>query len=110
MNIPPSFNIVTGGNSTKTSLDTSEPKAKREKTEPKKRTIAKKKPVKSLKLKEGEEWKDFCGVCVEERPKWESGCKMCSRWYLRGFYFTNFPNAESHVAEEKVPTDRVKAM
>ena len=31
MNLPPSFNIVTGGNSTKTSLDTSEPKAKREK-------------------------------------------------------------------------------
>ena len=55
-------------------------------------------------LKANEEWKDFCGVCTESRPMWDSEKRMCHRWNIRGFCFKNCKQNISHVEDPEIPT------
>jgi len=55
-------------------------------------------------LKDNEEWKDFCGVCTESRPMWNSEKRMCHRWNIRGFCFKDCKQSISHVEDPEIPT------
>ncbi len=50
-----------------------------------------------FKLKEGELWTQFTGMCLTERAKLNDTI-MCTRWHTRAFCFNDCRNKASHVA------------
>ena len=64
-------------------------------------------PNDAYTMRDGENWKQFCGVCLNPKPEWE-GKKMCARWHTRGFYLLNCNNKISHVNSENVSAEKDK--
>ena len=63
----------------------------------------------AFKLKDGEDWKTFCGASVNDRPMWNDQCRMCARWHIKGNCFSDCPHAASHVPHEKVSTEKERS-
>ena len=62
----------------------------------------------AFKMKNGESWKNFCGVCQVDRPVWDGEILMCTRWNIKGYCFKDCINAASHVGKEKVSAEKEK--
>jgi hypothetical protein len=62
----------------------------------------------AFKLKPSEDWQDFRGKHVPDRPKWNAKCQMCPRWHINGYCFSDCINAESHVTGSEVPANKTK--
>jgi hypothetical protein len=64
----------------------------------------------SCKLQTGETWAThFANKGFNDRVDWNGDCKMCPRWFIRGFCFADCTNKDSHVKAEEVPSDKLTA-
>ena len=62
------------------------------------------------KLQTGETWAThFANKGFNDRVDWNGDCKMCPRWFIRGFCFADCTNKDSHVKSEEVPADKLAA-
>ena len=67
-------------------------------------------PPASCNLQQGETWgTHFANKGVADRIDWNGTCKMCPRWFIRGFCFPNCVNTASHVKSEEIPADKLTA-
>lgn len=65
-------------------------------------------PPDSCKMKEGETWAThFANKGLQDRVDWNSTCKMCPRWHIRGFCFADCVNKESHVGSGEIPAEKI---
>ncbi len=61
-----------------------------------------------FKLKKGELWTQFAGMCLTERAKLNDTI-MCTRWHTRAFCFNDCRNKASHVACSQIPAEDKQA-
>ncbi len=61
-----------------------------------------------FKLKEGELWTQFTGMCLTERAKLNDTI-MCTRWHTRAFCFNDCRNKASHVACSQILAEAKQA-
>ncbi len=61
-----------------------------------------------FKLKEGELWMQFAGMCLMDRAKLND-TTMCTRWHTRAFCFNDCRNKASHVACSQIPAEAKQA-
>ena len=47
---------------------------------------------------------------MNDRPSWGQHGKMCTRWHIRGDYFKDCKNKDSHVGKDKIPNDKKEGM
>lgn len=67
-------------------------------------------PPDSCKLLAGETWAThFAHKGFNERVDWDGSCKMCPRWFIRGYCYSDCINAPSHVTEDSIPADKLAA-
>ena len=92
-----------------------EPKTKRKKGAPggdleKKRSVTNKNIPTEFRLQEGESYKKvFAGRCVQDRPKWDDTCTMCTRWWIIGVCYADCRNIKSHVESDQLPSNKRSA-
>ena len=64
----------------------------------------------ACKLQTGETWAThFANKGFNDRVDWNGDCKMCPRWFIRGFCFADCTNKDSHVKAEDIPSDKLTA-
>ena len=64
----------------------------------------------SCRLQTGETWAThFAHKGFNDRVTWNGDCKMCPRWFIQGYCFSDCTNADSHVKSEDLPADKLTA-
>ena len=67
-------------------------------------------PPESCGILQTETWAThFANKCISERVDWNGTCKMCPRWFIRGFCFADCFNAASHVKSTEIPPEKLDA-
>jgi len=65
---------------------------------------------KNIPQKENESYKDvFVNRHIQERPKWNTSCAMCPRWWIIGKCYRDCNNVESHVNSSDLPSAKKSA-
>jgi len=65
-------------------------------------------PPTSCKMQQGETWAThFANKGLADRVDWDGSCKMCPRWFIRGFCFADCTNAPSHVKSDEIPAGKL---
>jgi len=63
-----------------------------------------------FRLKPNESYKDvFVNKHIQERPKWDETCTMCTRWWIIGKCYRDCKNVKSHVSSSDLPADKKSA-
>ena len=118
--LPPTFIAATeadskpGNGGGKTNKRTAEKNDEEDKEGKKKRrkptTVRNSSQPDACKLQTGETWgTHFANKGFNDRVDWDGSCKMCPRWFIRGFCFADCTNKDSHVNAEDIPADKLAA-
>lgn len=64
----------------------------------------------SCKLLPTETWQThFANKGFTDRVDWDGSCKMCPRWFIRGYCYKDCINQASHVNSEDLPAEKLAA-
>ena len=80
-------------------------KAKKENDSEKERVIKNETQIEGFKMKSGKKWDHFCGACADSTPDWGTK-KMCHRWHIRGYCFSDCRNKASHAEKGEISKEK----
>ena len=74
------------------------------------KTLTNNDPVRDFLLKDGEDYRIFCGENARHRIPWgNEGKVMCPRYHIKKYCFKDYKNKSSHVAVNKIPAEKKRA-